>query len=64
MKTKRNTRKLVPKQHQHSERNPATVNKRLNVGEFAPEEELAEKHFSIDEDWQPVRKSKGADEEG
>jgi hypothetical protein len=62
MRTRKKGKKVTSKQVQHQS-NP-TFDKPFNRGEFDAEEGLAEKHFSIDEDWKPVRKSKGADEEG
>jgi hypothetical protein len=33
-------------------------------GDFSAEERLAEKHFSGENEWSRIKKSKGADEEG
>jgi hypothetical protein len=63
MKTRKTRKTLVPKQHPSDSSAPKPLHKIIN-GEFTPEEDLAEKHFSLDEEWNPVRKSKGADEEG
>jgi hypothetical protein len=63
MKTRKHTKKMEPKLQ---EKNITSMPKgtRIAQGEFEAEEALAQKHFSIDEEWKPKRKSKGADEEG
>jgi hypothetical protein len=62
MKIRKKSKKVISKQPQRQAN--TTYDKFFNRGEFDAEEGLAEKHFSIDDDWKPVRKSKGADEEG
>jgi hypothetical protein len=62
MKTKKKGVKTLSKR-QRNDRDSMPINKNKKQVEFETAESSIEKHFSTN-DWSPVKKSKGADEEG
>jgi hypothetical protein len=62
MKTRKSAHK-TPHKTTDSKNRKMHGSKAIHDSEFAPEEHLAE-HFTTDDDFKPLRKSKGADEEG